>query len=409
MGDEGNEMNPKVFISYSHDSEDFKDWVRAFADRLIGGGVDVTLDQYDLKLGKMIPHFMEKGISENDYVLLLISPEFVRKAKVRQGGVGFEVDLVAGEIIVSNNRRKFIPVLVKVDFENVPPFLKGVKGIRITNLFSYDKEYRELYETITGQSLQKPSLGAIRSVTALDQEDDPFDVVRLGKKKQLQHYCYLNLRFDAANLKGFSVAELYSAIQKHITFEDIHGFLRANPYIFSPTNKKRNVPEVVYESTDYAANYTNVIDYDKFVIAQGRFEYSFIGYKTDKPFYFSSDIAQATLMMLVPILRKVHEDAGARVDVTVTIKVKSSSNATFQNSGRPLPVKGQIWENYVHHAGTTVVTVNLHALGSDDAERLFNRMLEVFVSDNPGSSMPFLQVDKKDFMNVFKEIADRTP
>ena len=37
-------MSPKAFISYSHDSEDYKDWVRALSDKLIGGGVEITLD-----------------------------------------------------------------------------------------------------------------------------------------------------------------------------------------------------------------------------------------------------------------------------------------------------------------------------------------------------------------------------
>ena len=44
-------INPKVFISYSHDSDDYKDWVVSFANRLILEGIDVTLDQYDLVLG----------------------------------------------------------------------------------------------------------------------------------------------------------------------------------------------------------------------------------------------------------------------------------------------------------------------------------------------------------------------
>src|SRR5258708_6519779 len=36
---------PKVFLSYSHDSETHKDWVLKLATRLIANGVDVLLDQ----------------------------------------------------------------------------------------------------------------------------------------------------------------------------------------------------------------------------------------------------------------------------------------------------------------------------------------------------------------------------
>ena len=42
---------PKVFVSYSHDSQDHKDWVLKLATRLVANGVDVILDQWDLSLG----------------------------------------------------------------------------------------------------------------------------------------------------------------------------------------------------------------------------------------------------------------------------------------------------------------------------------------------------------------------
>ena len=42
---------PKVFISYSHDSELHKSWVENLAGRLVKNGVDVVFDQWDLRLG----------------------------------------------------------------------------------------------------------------------------------------------------------------------------------------------------------------------------------------------------------------------------------------------------------------------------------------------------------------------
>jgi len=53
---------PKVFVSYSHDSEEHKAWVLQLSTRLRSNGVDVILDRWNLKLGSDIAHFMEKGI-----------------------------------------------------------------------------------------------------------------------------------------------------------------------------------------------------------------------------------------------------------------------------------------------------------------------------------------------------------
>ena len=46
---------PKVFISYSHDSADHKEWVLDFATTLRNRGVDAILDQWDLKPGDDLP------------------------------------------------------------------------------------------------------------------------------------------------------------------------------------------------------------------------------------------------------------------------------------------------------------------------------------------------------------------
>ena len=39
--------HPKVFISYSHDSQEHKDRVLSLADRLRSDGIDCNIDQYE--------------------------------------------------------------------------------------------------------------------------------------------------------------------------------------------------------------------------------------------------------------------------------------------------------------------------------------------------------------------------
>jgi len=52
---------PRLFISYSHDDQAHKDWVLMLATRLVANGVDVLLDQWDMRLGSDLPRFMENG------------------------------------------------------------------------------------------------------------------------------------------------------------------------------------------------------------------------------------------------------------------------------------------------------------------------------------------------------------
>lgn len=129
---------PKVFISYSHDSDAHKDWVRSLATSLMDNGVEVTLDQWDLDLGEDLSLFMQNGISSSDRVLMICSDTYVTKAEAGQGGVGFERLIVTQEVIASIETKKFIPVARgNVASPRTPNFL----GPRLYADFNSDGDY----------------------------------------------------------------------------------------------------------------------------------------------------------------------------------------------------------------------------------------------------------------------------
>ncbi|MEZ4784898.1 MAG: toll/interleukin-1 receptor domain-containing protein [Candidatus Kapaibacterium sp.] len=79
---------PTVFISYSHDDQEHKDWILTLSTRLLANGVNVILDHWDLNLGSDLPRFMESGLTEADRVLAVCTGQYVAKANLGQGGVG---------------------------------------------------------------------------------------------------------------------------------------------------------------------------------------------------------------------------------------------------------------------------------------------------------------------------------
>ncbi len=402
-------MNPKVFISYSHDSEDYKNWIRSFADRLTSQGIVITLDQYDLALGEMFPNFMEKGVSENDYVLLFLSKAYIEKTINRKGGVGYEVDLATGEIITSKNRSKFIPILVQADFPDMPPFLKGASAIKINNLFSYENEYDQIYATITRQTPQKPTLGPIRKMASDSEKSDPFDVDTLGLSKELDHYCYWDVYFTLPELKDSTIPELYSALKRHMHKENFGMHVSIEPAVLNPYNVKTNFPEIIFESGDYSGRYSNVISHDRFVISFAECHYSYIEYNSQVPHYHKPDIAAMSLMYILPMLDKVHADLGAKLNIDCTIKIKSNVDAIYTGSDRVLPAALRIGEHYVHKKGVSESMYKITTVETGAVERFFNRILETFVSTADNSDEPFLQVVHKEFAPIYDECLASIP
>lgn len=100
----------RVFISYSHDSPEHKAWVRSAANDLSQRGLDVVLDQNDLKPGQDIHYFVESAVHSSDFVLLVCTPDYARRANHRRRGVGMETNLITSAIY-DGATEKFIALL----------------------------------------------------------------------------------------------------------------------------------------------------------------------------------------------------------------------------------------------------------------------------------------------------------
>lgn len=102
---------PSVFISYAWSDVPERAWVQQLAERLQADGVNVWLDRWLLRPGVQLPGFMESAIREADFVLIICTPSYKATSDARSGGVGYEGDLITGEILARQESGKFIPVL----------------------------------------------------------------------------------------------------------------------------------------------------------------------------------------------------------------------------------------------------------------------------------------------------------
>ena len=153
--------NPKVFISYSHDSPEHKQWVSELAASLRRKGIDAILDQWDLGLGDDITRFMERGIVNADRVLVICTDKYVNKANADEGGVGYERMIVNAELVQNLGTDKFIPIIRQASGKEKTPTFLGTRvyaDFRNDNQFDVECEklIRELHEM---PIVEKPPLG----------------------------------------------------------------------------------------------------------------------------------------------------------------------------------------------------------------------------------------------------------
>lgn len=149
------ESHPSVFISYSWDSDSHKQWVLKLAERLSQDGIYVYLDQYDLRMGKDMTHFMENAIENADRILVVGTPTYKKRAIKREKGVGFEYSIMSSDMMNSLETTRFIPVLRVGPKEEAFPLLLQS---RIGAFMDDDTQFEETYEALVREIYDEPKI-----------------------------------------------------------------------------------------------------------------------------------------------------------------------------------------------------------------------------------------------------------
>ena len=125
---------------------------------------------------------MERHIRENDYVLIICTPNYRLKSDGRKGGVGYEGDIMTAEVHTQRNHRKFVPIIARGTWEDVAPsWLKGKYYIDLSSPDRYRENYSDLITTLLGERSIAPPLRSSSKTSSKPQtkESSPSDPLRI--------------------------------------------------------------------------------------------------------------------------------------------------------------------------------------------------------------------------------------
>lgn len=163
--------NPKVFISYSHQSPAFEEKILNFSNKLRSEGIDANIDLYEEAPQEGWPRWMENQIRESDYVLVVCDKSYYDKfySDNKGKGVIWEVNIVY-QFLYDNytETSKFIPVFFDSENEQyIPTPIKGFTYYNIGEKDGYDKLYWRLRGVTKNQ---RPPLGELRPLPEKEQK-----------------------------------------------------------------------------------------------------------------------------------------------------------------------------------------------------------------------------------------------
>ncbi len=109
------QINPKVYISYSYDSEKHIQWVRDLGERLRADGIDVLLDQWELLPGDDILQSQQQWIRECEAVVVVLTPGYTIRIGDKDTGVGFDLAYLEQLLEQSSAAPRIIPIIREED------------------------------------------------------------------------------------------------------------------------------------------------------------------------------------------------------------------------------------------------------------------------------------------------------
>lgn len=156
------DMPLKVFVSYSYDSQEHKEWVQGLVLRLRSDGFDATTDVFDLHSGMDLPLYMETKVQESDKVIIVCTSKYFSRATQRKGGVGYESMIITAELAKNLTTKKFIPVLREKT--SVPIYLGSKHYADFCDDELFEDSVSELEMSLCEKPLcYKPPIGSLPS------------------------------------------------------------------------------------------------------------------------------------------------------------------------------------------------------------------------------------------------------
>jgi hypothetical protein len=152
---------PRALLSYSWDGLEHQQWVNNLAERLQKeNGVEVVFDQWYLNPGDDRLHFMERGVADSDFVIVVCTPTYAERANRRERGVGYESMVITAELAKNILTNKFIPVLRGGTWDSsLPTYLGSKMGVDLSGEPFSEPEYEKLLRVLHGEPIQPPPLG----------------------------------------------------------------------------------------------------------------------------------------------------------------------------------------------------------------------------------------------------------
>lgn len=373
----------------SHASEDKQSFVRALADKLVGLGYRVWLDELTLTLGDSLRGSIDKGLGVSRYGIVVLSPNFIKKNWTKG-----ELDgLFALEN--SSGKKRILPVwhnITKEEVEAFSPMLAGRLGVLTTT--GLDNVVARIVEVIEGTD----TAGGPVSENVLAVASDFQDIIQSHANLS---YAECTLDISLTSFEGYDISELYPMYRNCALRLDSNNVVL--PFVMNQ-NISTMIPtpsDIILQSEDHLPRITNHFLYDKLVLSGNRIRYASIEF-VDGPVYMNTRFPMLNMLQLLVMLERLHKSEGMGPNVTLAFKIYAPQRASMGST--LFDVTSSIFKQYWLRDAENKFTLVIADFGNQTIQRFVNRIYGLFRDEKPGISDPFVRVERPSFEERIQRI-----
>ncbi len=228
----------KAFISHSYKDHDF---VYELSEKLKIDGIDVWVDEWELKAGDSIVQKINDAIIESGFLIIILSENSITSDWVmKELNVGLMRQL-------SSNKIKILPVLLELKARELPPLLADIFAVSFTRDSISESQYKKLVDPI----FKKTKSDKLKNYQ--DRFFENIQHIDLILRKELPSEQQVSFVLGLIKEKHY-FRYFFKKVDK------IHWFniLKAEQY-FKPSDETR--PKEIEEQGAYTIPYWPVLDY----------------------------------------------------------------------------------------------------------------------------------------------------
>jgi hypothetical protein len=176
---------PVVYLA--HASEDKEVLARPLAERFLGCGIDVWLDEWEIRAGDSLKRKMERGLENCTHFVVLLTPRSIGKPWV-------ETEIDAGFVRAVGGKSRFIGLRIDIEIEQLSAFLSTLSCPSVD--LSRPEDVEKVIADIHGVSRKLPLGDKPRYVQHMPKETCGWSASALAVAEYLVKESKLGRKFD---------------------------------------------------------------------------------------------------------------------------------------------------------------------------------------------------------------------